>query len=81
MPRRAEADGNLGAASAFSYDGSMRRLAGLGFVGWLAVALHARSHPQAPPFPTSAATDWIGAPASWSRLKGHVVLLDVWTFG
>ena len=24
---------------------------------------------------------WIGAPQSWTSLRGQVVLLDVWTFG
>ena len=36
--------------------------------------------PPAPPFPSARAADWIGTPASWETLRGHVVLLDVWTF-
>ncbi len=35
----------------------------------------------APPFPSSEATAWIGAPQSLVALRGKVVLLDVWTFG
>jgi hypothetical protein len=34
----------------------------------------------APPFPRSA-SDWIGAPVTWTSLRGQVVLLNVWTFG
>jgi thiol-disulfide isomerase/thioredoxin len=36
--------------------------------------------PAAPPLPTSASA-WVGAPQSWSALRGKVVLLDVWAFG
>jgi thiol-disulfide isomerase/thioredoxin len=36
--------------------------------------------PQAPPFPSARAADWIGTPVSWEGLRGQVVLLDVWTF-
>ena len=39
-----------------------------------------RAAPPAPPFPSTRAADWIGAPASWEKLRGRVVLLDVWTF-
>jgi thiol-disulfide isomerase/thioredoxin len=36
--------------------------------------------PEAPPFPSARAADWIGTPVSWESLRGRVVLLDVWTF-
>lgn len=39
-----------------------------------------RAAPPAPPFPSMRAADWIGTPASWEKLRGRVVLLDVWTF-
>ena len=35
---------------------------------------------KAPPLPAEAKR-WVGAPQSWERLRGRVVLLDVWTFG
>ena len=35
---------------------------------------------KAPPLPTKRA-EWIGVPPSWESLRGHVVLLNVWTFG
>jgi hypothetical protein len=34
----------------------------------------------APAFPADPAR-WIGTPQTWDSLRGHVVLLDVWTFG
>lgn len=34
-----------------------------------------------PEFPSRAVQSWVGAPQSWSALRGRVVLLDVWTFG
>ena len=37
--------------------------------------------PMAPEFPTQDAKRWVGTPVSMSQLRGHVVLLDVWTFG
>lgn len=37
--------------------------------------------PAAPPFPSGAASAWIGPPRSWESLRGKVVVLDVWTFG
>ena len=51
-----------------------------GLVGAAAI-LAATPYAQAPPFPSAEAAAWIGAPASWASLRGHVVLLDVWTFG
>jgi len=35
----------------------------------------------APGFPNADPRRWIGTPATWASLRGHVVLLDVWTFG
>ena len=35
---------------------------------------------RAPPLPVKPA-DWIGVPPSWGSLRGHVVLVNVWTFG
>ena len=35
---------------------------------------------KAPPLPAKPA-EWIGAPPSWESLRGHVVLVNVWTFG
>ncbi len=62
------------------------RLAGL--LSCLAVVLAIASHqvrgesaPIAPPFPTADPARWIGTPQTWESLRGHVVLLDVWTFG
>jgi hypothetical protein len=54
----------------------------------LAVALAAGAagdpvaHPPsvAPPFPTAKAKSWIGTPQTWDRLRGQVVLLDVWRY-
>jgi hypothetical protein len=37
--------------------------------------------PAAPPFPSLDARDWVGQPQSWERLRGKVVVMDVWTFG
>jgi thiol-disulfide isomerase/thioredoxin len=34
----------------------------------------------APPFPAAKAKYWIGPPQTWERLRGHVVLLDVWRY-
>jgi len=34
----------------------------------------------APPFPAAKAQYWIGTPQTWDRLRGHVVLLDVWRY-
>jgi thiol-disulfide isomerase/thioredoxin len=34
----------------------------------------------APPFPKVKAKYWIGAPQTWDRLRGQVVLLDVWRY-
>ena len=36
---------------------------------------------RAPRFPTTDPAHWIGTPVTWESLRGHVVLLDVWTFG
>ena len=36
--------------------------------------------PVPPPFPAAKAKSWIGAPQSWDRLRGHVVLLEVWRY-
>jgi hypothetical protein len=36
---------------------------------------------MAPPFPAGDPAHWIGTPQTWDSLRGHVVLLDVWTFG
>jgi hypothetical protein len=36
---------------------------------------------KAPEFPSQNAKDWIGTPQSLKGLRGHVVILDVWTFG
>ena len=47
--------------------------------GGLAAAERA-APPEAPPFPSARAADWIGTPVSWEDLRGKVVLLDVWTF-
>ena len=54
----------------------------LGLVA-LAVALEAGGSwepRRAPPLPVNPA-DWIGVPPSWESLRGHVVLVNVWTFG
>ena len=37
------------------------------------------SPPVPPPFPAKAKY-WIGTPQTWDRLRGHVVLLDVWRY-
>ena len=34
----------------------------------------------APPFPAVKAKYWIGKPQTWDRLRGQVVLLDVWRY-
>jgi hypothetical protein len=34
----------------------------------------------APPFPTAKAKYWIGTPQTWERLRGQVVMLDVWRY-
>lgn len=44
------------------------------------LALATGSRP-APEFPTADRRSWIGEPVGWRSLRGHVVLLDVWTFG
>jgi hypothetical protein len=36
--------------------------------------------PAAPALPADARA-WVGAPQSWAKLRGQVVLLDVWAFG
>lgn len=36
---------------------------------------------MAPRFPTARPESWIGPPQSYGALRGHVVLLFVWTFG
>lgn len=33
-----------------------------------------------PPFPSARAKDWIGKPQSWDKLRGQVVLLDLWRY-
>jgi thiol-disulfide isomerase/thioredoxin len=33
-----------------------------------------------PPFPAVKAKYWIGKPQTWDRLRGQVVLLDVWRY-
>jgi thiol-disulfide isomerase/thioredoxin len=33
-----------------------------------------------PPFPSARSKDWIGTPQSWDKLRGQVVLLDVWRY-
>jgi thiol-disulfide isomerase/thioredoxin len=33
-----------------------------------------------PPFPKARAKDWIGKPQSWDKLRGQVVLLDLWRY-
>ena len=33
-----------------------------------------------PPFPSARAKDWIGKPQTWERLRGQVVLLDLWRY-
>jgi hypothetical protein len=48
----------------------------------LGAALDTSAAPRAaPPFPSARPERWIGEPQSWGRLRGKVVLLDVWTFG
>jgi hypothetical protein len=48
----------------------------------LLLAAAAAGAPQpAPAFPGAGAERWIGEAQSWQRLRGKVVLLDVWTFG
>ena len=37
--------------------------------------------PAAPPFPSGAASAWIGPPRSGASLRGKGVVLDVGTFG
>lgn len=36
---------------------------------------------RAPEFPSSDVSRWVGDPQRLERLRGRVVLLDVWTFG
>ena len=37
--------------------------------------------PAVPPaFPSARGKDWIGKPQSWDKLRGQVVLLDVWRY-
>ena len=58
------------------------RLLGLGLAA-LACTLHAAGDfepRKAPPLPTKR-SDWIGTPPTWESLRGHVVLVNVWTFG
>jgi hypothetical protein len=33
-----------------------------------------------PPFPSARSKDWIGTPQSWDKLRGQVVLLDLWRY-
>lgn len=35
----------------------------------------------APEFPSLERSSWVGDPVSMESLRGHVVLLSVWTFG
>jgi hypothetical protein len=47
-----------------------------------ALVLHAGPAPRAvPEFSTLDPEHWVGPPVSVRELRGHVVLLDIWTFG
>lgn len=50
----------------------------------LAVGAAADPVPHAPavppPFPAAKAKNWIGTPQTWDRLRGRVVLLDLWRY-
>jgi hypothetical protein len=58
-------------------------LAGCGAAGDArAAAVDPAAAPQAPEFAHMETADWINsAPLSMKGLRGHVVVLDVWTFG
>jgi hypothetical protein len=59
----------------------LRALIGAGLGAVLAAAGPPGAPRDAPPFPSLRPERWIGEPQSWGRLRGKVVLLDVWTFG
>lgn len=48
------------------------------------IAAQARDYPvpvPAPPFTQTSADDWLNSkPLTWKRLRGKVVLMDIWTF-
>jgi thiol-disulfide isomerase/thioredoxin len=54
---------------------------GLGAAFAAAAAASAVEPPVVPPpFPSPRGKDWIGKPQSWDKLRGQVVLLDVWRY-
>ena len=55
-------------------------IAALLALGLLACGMAQAAPRPAPPLPKQPKS-WVGAPQSWEGLRGHVVLLDVWTFG
>ena len=59
----------------------LRSLVAAVLIGAAAAAALPARHPDAPEFPTQDPKRWIGPPQSLKALRGHVVILDVWTFG
>lgn len=53
---------------------------GTALAGALAAGPARAEATPAPPLPSDPKL-WLGEPQSWQKLRGKVVLLDVWTFG